>query len=83
MNCWVAPALTLGEAGETPMDVTVATGEVTVSVVDPVTPLSVAVIVVLPALAPAAKPEALTIATDCFDEAQVTEDERSAVDPSL
>lgn len=83
VNCWVAPVVTLTDLGATATEVTVTAAAVTVSVVEPVTPLIVAVIAVLPAFTPVAMPVSLTFATDVLDEAQVTEDERFAVDPSL
>jgi hypothetical protein len=73
----------LAVAGETAMDVTVTAAAVTVSVVEPVTPLIVAVIAVLPAAAPLPTPASLTVAIDWLEEAQVAEDERFVVDPSL
>jgi hypothetical protein len=69
--------------GVTAIEVTVTGTAVTVSVVDPVTPLIVAVIVVSPAATPVANPVSLTVATDEVEEAQDAEDERFAVDPSL
>jgi hypothetical protein len=41
------------------------------------------VIAVVPAATPVPNPASLTVATDWVDDAQVTEDERFAVDPSL
>ena len=73
----------LAVAGETAIDVTVTAAAVTVRVVEPVTPLIVAVIDVVPAFTPVPTPVSLTFATDGLDEAQVTEGERFAVDPSL
>jgi hypothetical protein len=73
----------LAVAGETAIEVSVKTGAVTVSVVEPVTPLIVAVIAVLPAATLVPTPASLTIATDGLEEAQVTEDVMFAVDPSL
>jgi hypothetical protein len=83
VNCSVAPVAILAVVGETAIEVTVTAAAVTVSVVEPVTPLIDAVIVVLPAAAPVAMPISLTVATDGLEEVHVAEDERFAVDPSL
>jgi hypothetical protein len=83
MSCCAAPAATLAVDGETAIDVTVTAAAVTVSVAEPVTPLIVAVIAVLPALTPVATPSSLSVATAELDEAQATEDVSFAVDPSL
>lgn len=53
----------LGVAGETAMDVSVTTAAVTVSDIEPVTLLIVAVIVAVPAATPVATPVSLTLAT--------------------
>ena len=60
----------LGLAGVTAIDWRVAA--VTVSTVEPVTPLSVAEIVEVPAATPVASPAALTVATAVSAEAHVT-----------
>jgi hypothetical protein len=73
----------LAVAGETAIKVTVTAAAVTVSVVEPVTPLIDAVTAVVPAPTLVPMPISLTVATDWLDEAQVTEDERFDVDPSL
>jgi hypothetical protein len=83
VNCCVAPAATLAVEGEAAIEVTVTAAAVTVSATEPVTPLMVAVIDVLPALSPVATPSSLSVATAGLDEAQATEDVRFAVDPSL
>jgi hypothetical protein len=83
VNCWVAPGAMLAVAGETAIDVTVRDAAVTVSVSVPVNPSAVALMVVVPAPTPVAVPVELTVATTVFDETQVTEDVRFAVDPSL
>jgi hypothetical protein len=53
----------LGVAGETAIEVTVTAVAVTVTPVEPVTPLIDAVIVALPAPMPVATPVSLTVAT--------------------
>lgn len=73
----------LGDVGETAIEVTVTAAAVTVSVVEPVTPLTDAVIVVLPAPMPVATPVPFIVASARLEDVQVTEDERFAVDPSL
>ncbi len=62
VNCCAAPAVMLGDVGETAIEVTVTAAAVTVSDVEPVTPLVVAVIVVLPPPIPVARPVPLTLA---------------------
>jgi hypothetical protein len=54
----------------------------TVNKADPTFPPSVAEMVEVPTPAPEARPEALIVATDVFEEAQVTLEVRSAVVPS-
>ena len=83
MNCCVAPEVMLAVAGEAAIDVTVRGAAVTVIVSVAVNPSAVALMVVAPAPTPAARPAELTVATAVFDESQVTEDVRFAVDPSL
>jgi len=53
----------LGVVGETAIEVRVTVAAVTVSDIEPVTPLIVAVIAALPAATPVAAPVALTVAT--------------------
>ena len=53
----------LGDVGETAIEVTVTAPAVTVSVVEPVTPLTDAMIVVLPAATPVATPVPFTVAS--------------------
>src|SRR5579859_7619029 len=72
---------TLAVAGVTAMEVTVLA--VTVSVAVPVTPLTVAVIGVVPAATPVARPAALTVATVGFALAQIAVAVMLAVVPSL
>ena len=78
INCWVAPTGTLGSAGVTDMAERVAV--FTVRVVLPEDPeaekllamVEVAVIIVVPAAMPVAKPLLLTVATNVFDELHAT-----------
>jgi hypothetical protein len=74
VNCWVNPTCIPELAGATDMEDRVA--GVTVSVVLPeVVPevvVMAAVIVAAPAATPVARPLLLTVATDVFDEVQVT-----------
>jgi hypothetical protein len=70
INCWVVPAGMLGVAGVTIMEDRVA--EVTVRVVLPEIFPEVAVMVALPAETQVARPLLLIVATDVFDEVQVT-----------
>jgi len=71
VNCWVSPIGMLGLSGVTDMEDRVAWG--TVRVVFPDLPPKEAVIVAEPvATAVARPPLLLTIATDVFDEPQVT-----------
>jgi hypothetical protein len=72
VNCWVCPFTMLGLAGVTEIDWSVGVGLVTVSVVWPVTPLSDAVIVDVPAATPVASPALLIVATPVLADAQVT-----------
>jgi hypothetical protein len=83
VNCWVAPAVMLGDAGETAIEVTVTVGAVTVSVAVAVNPSSVALMVVVPAVAPVASPPELTVATAVFDDAHVTPEVSAPVAPLL
>ena len=84
VNCRVVPSTTLGLAGVTAMETSVAA--VTVSVVDPETPPDVAVIVVVPAATGVANPSEpaalLIVATPVVDELQVTVVVRFCVVPS-
>ena len=70
VNCWMAPAGMLGLAGVTDMEERVA--EVAVRVVLPEIIPELAVMVALPAATAVARPVLLTIATEVFDELQVT-----------
>lgn len=74
MNCWLRPSVKLGLGDVTVIWVTVA--EVTVNCVLPVTDPSEALIVVVPADTPAAKPlvgaVVLIVANEVLEDAQVT-----------
>ena len=70
INCWVVPAGMLGAAGVTVMEDRVA--EVTVRVVLPEILPEVAVMVAVPAERHVARPLLLIVATNVFDEVQVT-----------
>jgi hypothetical protein len=78
VNCCVPPVDTLGFAGVTAIDWSVAT---TVSIVEPLTAPKVAEMLVVPEIVAAAvaRPVALTVATARFDDAQVTIDVRFRV----
>ena len=73
-NCWVVPLAMEGVAGLTAMDTRVAA--VTVNIVDPETLPRVALMVVVPALTPEARPSLLAafemLATAGAEEVQVT-----------
>ena len=81
MNCWVRPLASDGLAGVTAIDAT--TAGVTVSVVAPLTPPSVAVIVVEPANSAEARPVVEMVATVVFDDDQATDAVRFWVVPSV
>jgi hypothetical protein len=82
VNCRVAPVTSVGFAGVTAIDCSVAA--VTVSVAELLlTDPDVALIVVLPTPAPVAKPEALMVATVVADELHVAVLVRFCVLPSL
>lgn len=68
-------------SGET--EIAVMDGAVTVTVVDPETLFSVAVIDAEPAATPVTTPEASTLALETADDVQVTRDVRSALLPSV
>jgi hypothetical protein len=70
VNCWVTPPGMLGLAGVTNMEERVA--EFTVRVVLPEIVPEVAVMVAVPAARAVTKPLLLMVATDVFDELQVT-----------
>jgi hypothetical protein len=81
VNCVRVPSGTEAFAGVTAIES--STGAVTVNVVVPVTPLTVAVIVVVPCFKAVANPPAAIVANVVFDEAQAAVEVRIAVDPSL
>ena len=81
MNCCVAPLAIDGLAGDTATDTRVAA--VTVRPVDPLIPPEVAWIVVLPAVAPVARPPAAMVATPVLVELQVADAVRFCVLLSL
>src|SRR6185503_14025557 len=76
VNCWIPPMPIEGFAGVTARDCN-AGGGVTVSTVEPVTEPEVALIVVVPAATPVARPWVplvlLIVATPVFDDAHVTD----------
>ena len=80
VNCWVVCRRILESVGVTAMEDSVA--DVTVRVVLPEILPEVAVTVVVPAATAVARPALLTVATDGFDEVQVTWEVRSWVDES-
>ena len=80
VNCWVACRIMLESVGVTDIEDRVA--EVTVRVVLPEILPELAVTVVVPAAAAVARPLLLTVATDGFDELQVTWEVISWVDAS-
>ena len=70
VNCFVAPFAIDGFAGVTAIDCSAAA--VTVSTVEPVTPPSVALMVLVPIATAVAKPAALIVATVGVADAYVT-----------
>jgi spore maturation protein SpmB len=70
VNCWLSPTGRLRLAGATAMEDKVA--ELTVRIVVPETVPEVAVMVAAPAAKAVARPVLLTVATDVFEEFQVT-----------
>jgi hypothetical protein len=83
VNCWVAFAAMLPVAGETAMEVRVATGTGTVTVALALTPLRVAVTVAEPEASAVARPAELTVATAAFEVVQDAVAVTFAVEPSL
>ena len=73
MNCCVASAAMLGALGVTAMEVMVGAAAVMVRLAVPLTPLSAAPMVEEPAATPVARPEALIVATDVFEEVHITD----------
>ncbi len=81
VNCWVSPLGTVGLAGVTAIDS--RTAALAVSVVEPVTPSSVALIEEVPLAATAvARPPAVMVATEVVADAQVTVPVRFSVELS-
>ena len=70
VNCWVAPLVIEGFAGVTAMDCNVAA--VTVRVVEPETPPRVALMLLVPAPAPVARPPVVMVALAVVADAHVT-----------
>ena len=79
VNCSVVPPGTLGLAGVTAME---DNAEVTIRVVPPETAPEEAVMIVVPAVRPLAKPVMLTVPTAVSDDAQVARAVISLVVPS-
>jgi hypothetical protein len=69
-NCWVLPAGTFGLAGATVIED--RTAAVTVRVAFPGIPPEAALMIAVPTATAAARPLLLTVATDVFEELQVT-----------
>ena len=70
VNCWVRPLATLGLAGVTAIDW--STAGVTVITVEPLMPLSAALIVEVPVPTAVARPAAVIVATEVVADAHVT-----------
>ena len=70
VNCCVRPFASDGFAGVTAIDC--STAAVTVSVVEPVTPPNIALIVLIPGATAVANPPLVIVATDGVPDAQVT-----------
>ena len=83
VNCCVAPAERLGAEGVRAMDVTVAAEAVTVRVAVALMPPTDAVIVLVPAATPVARPAELTVAAAVSELFHVTDDVTLAVESSL
>jgi hypothetical protein len=73
----------LSVAGVTEIAVTVFVAAVTLNAAVPLMPLSEAVMVLEPGVAPVAKPDAFIVATAAVEVVQVAVDVTFAVDPSL
>ena len=80
VNCWTVPRTRAGFAGVMAIETRIAW--VTVRVLDPDTPDSVALMVAEPVARLLAKPEPVIVATPLLDEAQAAEAVMSFVDPS-
>src|SRR5579862_3854318 len=70
VNCWVAPLVIEGLAGVTAIDTSVV--GVTVNTVEPVTPFSTALMLLVPVATPVARPLLVIVATESVAEAHVT-----------
>jgi hypothetical protein len=79
----VEPTATLAVAGAIAIELTVAALADTVSEALALSPFSEAVTVAVPAATAVTMPLVLTVATDELDDAHVTDDVTSAVEPSL
>lgn len=83
VNCCVAPAAMLGDAGVTAMELSVGAFADTVSVAEPETLLYVAVMLVDPAATALAIPPLLMVAIPVLLAVHVADDVTSVVEPSL
>jgi hypothetical protein len=81
VNCCVVPLAIDGLAGVTAIDCSVAA--VTVNTVEPLTPVKVALMGLVPTPTPVARPPAVIVATEGVADAQVTEPVRFWVLASL
>ena len=79
--CWRIPILRVRPTGVTVIEEIV--GALTARVVEPMTPPSVAEMVVVPAATPVARPWTSIVALDAEDELQLTRAVRSPLLPSL
>lgn len=79
--CWLIPIPRVRPTGVTAIEEIV--GALTARVVEPVTPPSVAEMVVVPAARPVARPLTSIVAVDAEDELQLTKAVRSRLLPSL
>ena len=82
MNCCVWPLAIEAAVGATAIDCSVAAVTVSTAVFE-VTPLSEAVMLLVPVPTPEARPEALIVATLAVPEVQLTDEVRFCVEPSL
>jgi hypothetical protein len=84
VNCWVAPVAIDGVVGVTAIETSVAMPPaMTVRVVEPITPLVAAVIVVMPAATAVARPVDEIVAVPVVLDVQVAVDDTSIVMPLL
>ena len=79
--CWLIPIPRVRPTGVTAIEEIV--GALTARVVEPVTPPSVAEMVVVPAATPVARPLTSIVTVDAEDELQLTRAVRSRLLPSL